>query len=235
MLRSLSESLDPRLFWEYRQPLLGGMVNNLVIFGLAAVLASLLALAVGLLRSNPNAPAPLRWLAVLYAELFRNTPEYVILVWSYYVLPLILSRLIGIRVTLPAFSAAVLALGFAYSGFLSETVRTGIQSVPRGQREAALALGMSRRDILWRIIFPQGLRRVLPDALNQYVSLFKATSIVSLISVEDIMYRVSMVNVDAMRPLPLYTGAALVFCAVVIAASQGVQALSRRWRERGWA
>src|SRR5271156_4912704 len=108
MLRYLSESLDPRLFWEYRQPLLGGMLNNLIIFGLAAVLASVLAMAVGIVRSSASAPAPLRWLAVLYAELFRNTPEYVILVWSYYVLPLILSRLIGIRVTLPAFSAAVL-------------------------------------------------------------------------------------------------------------------------------
>jgi polar amino acid transport system permease protein len=107
--------------------------------------------------------------------------------------------------------------------------------VPRGHKEAAMALGMSRIDILRRIVFPQGLRRMLPDALNQYVSLFKATSIVSLISVEDIMYRVSMINVEEMRPLPLYTGAALLYCAIIIVASQTIQVLTRRWRQRGWA
>lgn len=235
MLEALAQSFDPVLFWEYRQPLLGGLLNNILIFIAAAVLATLLALAVGLLRGSPGTARPLRWLAAGYAEFFRNTPEYVVLVWTYYVLPLILSRLIGGRVTLAALPAAVLALGFAYSGFLSETVRTGLLSVPRGQREAALALGMSRTDILWRIVFPQGLRRVLPDALNQYISLFKATSIVSLISVEDIMYRVSMINAEAMRPLPLYTGAALLYCAVIILASQSVQALTARWRQRGWA
>jgi polar amino acid transport system permease protein len=66
------------------------------------------------------------------------------------------------------------------------------------------------------------------------VSLFKATSIVSLIAVPDIMYQVSMVNVDQMRPLPLYTGAALLFCLVIIAATQSIQILSDRWRNRGW-
>jgi polar amino acid transport system permease protein len=159
----------------------------------------------------------------------------VLLVWAYYVLPLILSRLLAQKLSIGPAPAAILALGFAYSGFMSETVRTGLLAVPHGHREAAMALGMSRFDILRRIVFPQGLRRVLPDALNQYVSLFKATSIVSLISVEDIMYRVSMINVEEMRPLPLYTGAALLYCAIIIAASQTIQVLTRRWRQRGWA
>jgi polar amino acid transport system permease protein len=118
---------------------------------------------------------------------------------------------------------------------MSETVRTGLLAVPKGHREAALALGMSRFDILRRIVLPQAVRRMLPDALNQFVSLFKATSIVSLISVEDIMYRVSMINLEEMRPLPLYTGAAILYCVIIIAASQTIQALTKRWRQRGWA
>ena len=129
----------------------------------------------------------------------------------------------------------MLALGFAYSGFMAETVRAGLLSVPRGQIEAASALGMARRTILFRIIAPQALRRMLPEVLNQFVSLFKATSIVSIIAVHDIMYSVSVVNDEEMHPLPLYTGAALLYCAVVILSSQVIQRLTRRWRRRGWA
>jgi polar amino acid transport system permease protein len=233
MLDRLKDSLDPALFWEYRVTLLAGLANNVAIFLASAVLASLLALAIGVARTSPS--RALRGLSTAYAEVFRNTPEYVLLVWAYYVLPLILTRLLDQRFVLAPVPAAILALGFAYSGFMSETVRTGLLSVPRGQTEAAMALGMPRRTILRRIVLPQGLRRMLPDALNQYVSLFKATSIVSLISVDDIMYRVSMINVEEMRPLPLYTGAALLYCAIIIAASQTIQALTNRWRQRGWA
>ena len=217
MLAHLKQSLDPALFWEYRVTLLAGLAQNVAIFLASAVLASLLALSIGLARTSPN--RLFRMLSAGYTELFRNTPEYVLLIWAYYVLPLILSRLLAQKLSINPTPAAILALGFAYSGFLSETVRTG----------------MSRFDILRRIVFPQGLRRVLPDALNQYVSLFKATSIVSLIAVEDIMYQVSMINVEEMRPLPLYTGAALLYCAIVIAASQTIQVMTRRWRQRGWA
>lgn len=233
MLDRLGQSLDPALFWEYRASLLAGLAQNVAIFLASAVLASSLALAIGLARTSPN--RLFRLSSTAYAELFRNTPEYVLLVWAYYVLPLILSRLLAQKLSIGSAPAAILALGFAYSGFMSETVRNGLLAVPRGHGEAAMALGMSRSDILRRIVFPQGLRRMLPDALNQYVSLFKATSIVSLISVEDIMYRVSMINVEEMRPLPLYTGAALLYCAIIIAASQTIQALTRRWRQRGWA
>ena len=233
MFDHLKQSLDPALFWEYRVTLLAGLVENILIFLASAVLASLLALVIGLARTSSNRLS--RLLSAAYTELFRNTPEYVLLVWAYYVLPLILSRLLAQKLSISPVPAAILALGFAYSGFLSETVRTGLLAVPIGHREAAMALGMSRTDILRCIVFPQGLRRVLPDALNQYVSLFKATSIVSLIAVEDIMYQVSMINVEEMRPLPLYTGAALLYCAIVIAASQTIQVLTRRWRQRGWA
>ena len=233
MLGHLRQSLDPALFWEYRVTLLAGLAQNVAIFLASAVLASMLALAIGLARTSTN--RLFRMLSAGYAELFRNTPEYVLLIWAYYVLPLILSRLLAQKLSISPTPAAILALGFAYSGFMSETVRTGLLAVPIGHSEAAMALGMSRFDILRRIVFPQGLRRILPDALNQYVSLFKATSIVSLIAVEDIMYQVAMINVEEMRPLPLYTGAALLYCAIVIAASQTIQVLTRRWRERGWA
>ena len=91
---------------------------------------------------------------------------------------------------------------------------------------------MSERLILRRIILPQVVRRMLPEAINQFVSLFKATTIVSLIAVPDLMYQVSMVTQQEMRPLPLYTGAALTYFAVIFvvatAAALGQRALARR-------
>ncbi|WP_108659507.1 amino acid ABC transporter permease [Acuticoccus kandeliae] len=233
MLDQLNQSLDLTLFWEYRRALLSGFANNILIFAVAGILATVLAFIIGSARLSRI--RILRFGALGYTEFFRNTPEYILLVWVYYILPVLLTKLLQTRFDFSPFIAAVLALGVAYSGFLAETVRAGLRSVPSGQVEAALSLGMSRRDITWRIVVPQAVRRMLPEALNQYISLFKATSIVSLIAVEDIMYRVSMINIEEMRPLPLYTGAALVYCLIIITASQLVQRLTNGWRRRGWA
>lgn len=229
----IKELLNPSLFWEYRTTLLYGLIQTVLVFISSAALASVLAIGVGLARFSSF--KPVRWIAVGYAELFRNTPEYILLVWVYYIFPTILGALFHMRFGLSPFLAAVLALGIAYSGFLSETVRAGIQSVPSGHVEAALALGLPKKHILWRIIAPQALCRMLPEGLNQYISLFKATSIVSLIAVEDLMYRVSMINIEQMKPLPLYTGIALLYCAVIIVTSQLIQRLSNKWRQKGWA
>lgn len=209
------------------------MAVNVTVFLAAALLAVVLAFVIGFSRLSRF--FILRGAAAAYTELFRNTPELVLIVWTYYVLPILITRALSARFDLNPWTASVLALGFAYRGFMSETVRAGLLSVPRGQVEAALSVGMTDMKALRRIVIPQAVRRMLPEALNQFVSLFKATSIVSLIAVPDIMYRVSMINVQEMRPLPLYTGAALLYCAVVIAASQLIQRLSDRWRRRGWA
>lgn len=233
MSETLRQSLDLSLFWEFRYTIAVGLLQNLYVFLASAMLALSLAFVVGLSRLSRR--RIVRVASTAYAELFRNTPEFVLLIWVYYVLPILISRLLATKFNLTPFVAAVLALGVAYSGFLSETVRAGIQSVPRGHIEAGLSLGMSRFTILRRIVIPQAVRRMLPEALSQFVSLFKATSIVSLIAVPDIMYQVSMINVDQMRPLPLYTGAALLFCLVIISATQSINLLSDRWRKRGWA
>ena len=108
--------------------------------------------------------------------------------------------LIGRRLEFPPFLSAVIALGLVYSGYFAETFRAGIQPIPKGQIEAGRACGMSERLILWRIILPQVVRRMLPEAINNFVSLFKATTIVSLIAVPDLMYQVSMVTQQEMQP-----------------------------------
>jgi His/Glu/Gln/Arg/opine family amino acid ABC transporter permease subunit len=226
----LRQAFDLSLFWDYRAILLNGLAVNASVFLGAAVLALALGLGAALLRVNRF--FPLRWLGTLHVELFRNAPDYVMVVWVHFVLPLLIAIAIRRRVEFHPFVSAVLALGLVYSGYFAETFRAGIQAIPRGNLDAARAFGMSERLILWRIILPQVVRRMLPEALNQFVSLFKATTIVSLIAVPDLMYDVSMVIQQEMRPLPLYTGAALVYFLVIFILASGVRAFSERWRRK---
>ena len=94
---------------------------------------------------------------------------------------------------------------------------------------------MSERLILWRIIMPQVVRRMLPESVNQFISLFKATTLVSLIAVPDLMYQVSMITQQEMRPLPLYSGAAMSYFLIVLIAGSVLRALSERWRDKIYA
>lgn len=233
MSESLRQSLDLSLFWEYRTVLLRGLVFNLYVFFCAAGVAIVIGLGAALLRVNRA--WPFRVLGTLHVEVFRNAPDYIMVVWVHFVLPLLLSPVLGWRVEFHPFVSAVIALGFVYSGYYAETFRAGIQSIPRGHLEAGRACGMSERLILWRIVMPQVVRKMLPEGLNQLVSLFKATTIVSLIAVPDLMYQVSMVTAQEMRPIPLYTGAALVYFAVVFTVAQAVRFASERWRQKIYA
>ena len=98
--------------------------------------------------------------------------------------------------------------------------------------EAARSCGMPEWLILRRIVLPQVVRRMLPESINQFISLFKATTIVSLIAVPDLMYQVSMITQQEMRPLPLYTGAALTYFVIILVAGNVLRALSERWRTK---
>ena len=228
MLANLQALLDPALFWGYRSRLLEGLRFNLLVLLTSGALSLVLALLVCLARLG-RWPA-LRWAGRVYAELARNTPEYILLIWIHYVPPVLIGLALHTHYAANPMVSATLALGIASSGYVSETLRTGVMAVPRGHAEAALALGMRDRTIFRRIILPQALRRMLPELLNQAISLFKSTTLVSLIAVPDIMYQVSMISSQEMQPIPLYTGAALLFCAIVLVDSLLVLSFAERWR-----
>jgi len=226
----LKQALDLSLFWEYRLVLLHGLLFNALVFLCAAALALGVGLGAALLRVNRRVLP--RCFGTLHVELFRNAPDYIMLVWVHFVLPLLIAMVIRRRIEFHPFASAVIALGFVYSGYFAETFRAGIEAIPRGNIDAGRAFGMPERTILRRITLPQVVRRMLPEALNQFVSLFKATTIVSLIAVPDLMYNVSMVTQQEMRPLPLYTGAALVYFLIIFAFASGVRAFTERWRRK---
>jgi polar amino acid transport system permease protein len=227
---ALKQAFDLAMFWEYREILLHGLIFNVMVFLCAASVALFVGLGAALLRVNRT--RPLRWIGTLHVEVFRNAPDYIMLVWVHFVLPLLIGMLIRRRVEFHPFASAVIALGFVYSGYFAETFRAGIQAIPRGNLDAGRAFGMSEGLILWRVTLPQVVRRMLPEALNLFISMFKATTIVSLIAVPDLMYNVSMVIQQEMRPLPLYTGAAITYFLVIFVLSTGVRHFSDRWRRK---
>jgi polar amino acid transport system substrate-binding protein len=152
-----------------------------------ACLSMPLAILIGLLVAVGRLYGP-RWLGVpleAYVEFLRGTPLLLQLFVIYYVLP----RFTGI--TIPEFWAGVLGLAINYSAYEAENYRAGLLAIPRGQMEAALSLGMSTRVALRRIIVPQAMRIVIPPVTNDFIALFKDTSVCTMISVVELtgMYR----------------------------------------------
>ena len=225
---NLKEIADMSLFWEYRYFLLKGLAFNFYVFVLASILSVSMGFLVALMRISRY--RFLRPIGTLYAEIFRNAPEYVLLVWVHYVMPILLTYFLQTRINFHPLVSAVIGLGLAYSGYFTETFRTGIQAIPTGHIEAGRTLGMSGGLIMRRIIIPQALRQMLPEIMNQLVSLFKATTLVSLIAVPDLMYQVSIVTQQEMRPLPLYSGAAMIYFLLILAIAHMVNVFSDKWR-----
>jgi polar amino acid transport system substrate-binding protein len=162
---------------KYLPLLLRGAVTTVELSVLGMVVAVVVGLVVVLARLD--GPAPVRWLAQAYVEVVRGTPLLIQLFLIYYGLPQI-----GLR--LNAFLAGIMGLGLNYAANEAENYRAGIQSIPKGQTEAALALGMSRAQILRRIVLPQAFRVVIPPVTNDFISMFKDSSIVSVITMVEL-------------------------------------------------
>ena len=169
---------------------------------------------------------PLRAIASLYTDFLRGTPLLVQILWIYYSLPILTG------VVFSPFVSAAIALTLNLSAFISEVYRAGIQSIGRGQREAALALGMSQWQAMRRVILPQSIRRVLPPLGSIWVSLFKDTAIVSVIAVPELMYRGKVLSIETYRPVEIYTVVAIIYFLVTYPQARAVDWLFERARVR---
>ena len=165
-------------------------------------------------------------LATAYTEFFRSTPVYTQLIWIYYALPIVTG------VTPPSLLTAIVAFALNLGAFLAEIYRAGIMSISRGQREAAFALGMTGAQAMRRVILPQAVTRVIPPLGSMWVSLFKDTSIVAMITVADLMYRSKVIAVKTYRPLEILTTTAIIYFLVTYPQSRGVDWLHEKLRVR---
>ena len=183
-------------------------------------LGLLLGLAVGIGRLSAlwivNAPL------IAFVEAFRCTPLLVQMVWFYYALP----KLTGIE--LSKWTTAALVLSFYTAAFYAEIFRGGIVSIERGQWDAARAIGLSGWQVMRLVILPQAIRRMVPPFMNQSITQLKNTSLVSVITVPDLLYQGELITADTYRPMQVYTVIALIYFAILLPMTLAVQAYERR-------
>lgn len=204
-------------------PLLEGLGVTLQIMAGAVVLAVPLALAAGIGRIS--ALRPVRWLAAVYVEVFRGTSALVQLFWFYFVLPLF-------GVQLPAMLVGIVVLALNAGAYGAEVVRGALRAVPPGQREAGVALNLTRGQIMRRIIVPQAVPAMLPPAGNLLIELLKNTALVSLITITDLTFRGQLLRSETLRTTEIFVLMLLMYFAVALLITAGVRLLERRVRVR---
>ena len=209
----------------YLGPLWQGAWVTIELTILSTILGGIMSFAAGIGKLSPN--WFIKGLSVTYIEIFRGTSLLVQLFWLYFALP-IAGDMIGVNLRLPPVLAGVLALGLNIGAYGAEVVRGAIQSVPRGQYEAAIALNMSPYRRMRRIILPQAVLMMLPPGGNLLIELLKGTALVALISVADLMFNAKQINGTTFLSVQAF-GSALVIYYVM---ARFMLTPAMRWFER---
>jgi len=196
---------------------------------LIAILAGILiGLVAGLCRISSN-PA-LKWTAITYVELIRGSPLLVqIFIW-YFVLGTLINTLLAQRgfAQVPPLWFGVTSLAFFAGAYVAEIVRAGIQSIHRGQMEAARSLGMSYPQAMRHIVLPQAFRRILPPLAGQFISLIKDSSLLGIIAIRELTKATREVVTTSLQPFELWFMCALLYLVLTFTLSMFVQYLERR-------
>ena len=200
--------------------LLSGLGYTLALSATAIAIS----VAAGLLVALPGLSSNrlLRGASRTYVEVVRAVPILVLILWVYYGLPQVTGLAIG------TFWAGVVALALSDSAFEAEIFRAGIQSIGRGQYEAASSVGLGYAATMRYVILPQALRRILPALGNQLVYMLKMSSLVSVIGMEELTRRANELVTQEYRPLEIYTALVAEYLVLILVVSAGVRWLERR-------
>jgi len=195
---------------------------------LLSVIAAALSMVIGLLVVLPGMSTN-RWIRLpsrIYIEFIRAIPLLPMLFWVFYGLPVVLQSM-GISVRIDAFWGAVITLALSDSAFTAEIYRSGIQSIARGQTEAAKTIGLTYAQTMRYVILPQAIRRILPPLANQFIYIVKMSAFASVIGMQELTRRANELVVTEYRPLEIYSLLILEYLVLVLAISFFV-----RWLER---
>jgi len=176
----------------------------------------------------------LRWLASLYTFVVRSIPDFMIMLLIYYSLPALLNRQMGlwglnIRIEFPPMIAGIAALGLIFGAYMAETFRNALMNIPKGQIEAAIAYGLPPGRIFIRIILAQFIRLALPGFTNNWLVLVKASALVSLIGLQDVMFRAKGAAEATSMPFTFYMVAGAFYLALTLASLIFLGLLARRF------
>lgn len=195
---------------------------------LLSVIAAVMSMLIGLLVALPGMSSN-RWVRLpsrIYVEFVRAIPLLPMLFWVFYGLPVVLKSM-GISLSIDAFWGAVITLAISDSAFTAEIYRSGIQSIARGQTEAAKTIGLTYTQTMRYVILPQAIRRILPPLANQFIYIVKMSAFASVIGMQELTRRANELVVTEYRPLEIYTLLILEYLVLVLVISFFV-----RWLER---
>ncbi|WP_282170316.1 amino acid ABC transporter permease [Ruegeria atlantica] len=196
-----------------------------------SLIAAVLSMAIGLLVALPGMSSN-RWLRLpsrVYIEFIRAIPLLPMLFWVFYGFPVVLKS-IGISISIDAFWGAIITLAISDSAFTAEIYRSGIQSIDKGQTEAAKTVGLNYRQTMQYVILPQAIKRILPPLANQFIYIVKMSAFASVIGMQELTRRANELVVTEYRPLEIYTLLIFEYLVLVLIISFFVRWLERKMR-----
>ena len=196
-------NFDWNVIWTHRSALMEGAAMTVGLTVVTMLLAVPGGILLALMRLSNN--KLLNHVSLAFVEFFRNLPLILVIYWAFYVMP------IAFDVQFSALTTALVALVLNISAYNAETFRAGINSIRKGQMEAALAMGMSRRQAMFKVVIPQAARRILPVLASTWISLFKDTSLVSVIAVSELAYTSMQIRAQTFRVLEMLTAMAALY------------------------
>ncbi len=204
-----------------------GLMMTLYTTVIAYFIALVLGLILGIMRVSRN---PIMFHAsTLYVELMRGVPMLVLIIWIGFVVVPFLRKATG-NESITGLQGALIGLGFGYAAYLAEVYRSGIESIPRGQMEAARSLGMGYRQAMQHVILPQAIRRVIPPLSNDLVAMLKDSALVSVVAVPEILQMARLYVSRTFRAFEGYNSAAFLYLVLTLLFIIIVRMIERRWR-----
>ena len=207
---------------------LEGVQNTLIIAVFTVLFGTLLGILLAVAKMSNF--KPLKWLSTAYIEFFRGTPLMVQLMFIFYGLPMI-------GITFPEipfienfqrFAAGIVAMSLNSAAYVAEVIRSGIQAVDVGQMEASRSLGFNKAQSMLLVILPQAIKNILPALGNEFVTVIKESSIVSVIGIADLMYRTNGVKAKNYKTLECLFIAAIIYFILTFVSSRLIALMERR-------
>ncbi len=215
---------------KYYSFFLEGVENTLIIAFFTVLFGTLLGILLAMAKLSSF--RPLKWLSTAYIEFFRGTPLMVQLMFIFYGLPMI-------GVTFPdvpfidnfqRFAAGIVAMSLNSGAYVAEVIRSGIQAVDSGQMEAARSLGFKKSQGMLMVVLPQAIKNILPALGNEFVTVIKESSIVSVIGIADLMYRTNGVKAKNYKTLECLFIAAMIYFVLTFVSGRLISLMERRMR-----
>jgi polar amino acid transport system permease protein len=210
----------------------GLMVVGLWITLKVSVIATILGIIIGIIGglSRISSNPALKWSSIVYVEIIRGSPLMVQIILWYFVLGTVINDLLAAYGLgrLPAFWYGVASLACFAGAYVTEIVRAGIQSIHRGQTEAARSLGMSYAQSMMHVILPQALRRILPPLAGQFISLIKDSSLLGIIAIREVTKAAREVVTASLQPFEVYLLLLVLYLVLTFSLSMALQRLEKR-------